>query len=101
MWPYNIFGGLQKIGEDVGAQRIGPMHQAGSDALLTVDTFFKICQRFEIQISEPEHDIKYVNELFGLGGNSTVYRPPPRSDAVDDATDDVPDLGTSTAGYTA
>ena len=45
-----LHGGLQKIGEDVGAQRIGPMHQAGSDALLTVDTFFKICERFDYQV---------------------------------------------------
>jgi len=96
-----LHGGLQKIGEDVGAQRIGPMHQAGSDALLTVDTFFKICERFDYQITEPENDHKYVNELFGLGGNSTVYRPPPRSDAVDDIPDDTPDLGTSTSGYQA
>lgn len=28
------------------------------------------------------NDHKFVNELFGLGGNSTVYRPPPR-DTVD------------------
>ena len=39
--------------------------------------------------------------FFGLGGNSTVYRPPPRSDAVDDIPDDTPDLGTSTSGYQA
>ena len=25
-----------------------------------------------------EKDQKFVNELFGLGGNATVYRPPPR-----------------------
>ena len=28
-----LHGGLQSIAEDVGCQRIGPMHQAGSDSM--------------------------------------------------------------------
>ena len=35
-----------------------------------------------------EKDRKFVNELFGLGGNSSVYRPPPResSDNINDTS---------------
>ena len=34
-----------------------------------------------------EKDRKFVNELFGLGGNSSVYRPPPR-DSSDNVSND-------------
>ena len=35
-------GGLQDVADEVGVERIGPQHQAGSDALLTSETFFKL-----------------------------------------------------------
>lgn len=38
----NLHGGLQKVSEDLKVRRIGPMHQAGSDSLLTAQTFFKV-----------------------------------------------------------
>lgn len=37
-----LHGGLQKIAEELEVSRIGPMHQAGSDSLLTAQTFFKV-----------------------------------------------------------
>lgn len=91
-----LHGGLQKIADDLQAQRIGPMHQAGSDALLTADTFFKLCARMESD-SGPEYEQKFENELFGLGGNCTVYRPPPRDESSADAPDDDnrPDVSTA------
>lgn len=91
-----LHGGLQKIAEDLSAQRIGPMHQAGSDALLTADTFFKLVQRFD-GIESVEYEHKFVNELFGLGGNGTGFRPAPRELTEETPTDDRPD----TSGFTS
>jgi CCR4-NOT transcription complex subunit 7/8 len=73
-----LHGGLQKIADHLTVARIGPMHQAGSDALLTCDTFFKLCDQLGGAAAVERSDQKYVNELFGLGGNCTVYRPPPQ-----------------------
>ena len=79
----NLHGGLQKVAEDLGCQRIGPMHQGGSDSLITCDAFFKLCEMLGTSPVAVEDDHKFVNELYGLGGNSTVYRPPPREEATD------------------
>jgi len=60
----NLKGGLQDIADDLEVKRIGPQHQAGSDSLLTLHTFFKMLQLyFEDQID----DEKYCGVLFGLG----------------------------------
>jgi len=92
----DLHGSLQKIADDLHAQRIGPMHQAGSDALLTADTYFKLCARLESD-SAQDYDQKYGNELFGLGGNCTVYRPPPRDESSTEVPDDDnrPDVSTA------
>ena len=42
-----MHGGLSALGETLQVERIGPMHQAGSDSLLTAQTFFCLgCQTF-------------------------------------------------------
>jgi CCR4-NOT transcription complex subunit 7/8 len=68
-----FFGGLQKCADDLGCERIGTEHQAGSDALLTMSTYFKLAQsKFS---NNPENAIdatKYKNELYGYGSNHTV-----------------------------
>lgn len=62
----NLKGGLQKTAEELGVQRIGPQHQAGSDSLLTAAAFFKMRRDyFEDQID----DAKFKGVLFGLGKN--------------------------------
>ena len=38
-------GGLSKLAVELSVERIGPMHQAGSDALLTGATFFELLKR--------------------------------------------------------
>jgi hypothetical protein len=38
----------------------------------------------KIGLRAMENDHHFVNELYGLGGNSTVYRPPPRDIVNDD-----------------
>ena len=39
-----FWGGLQKTADDLGAKRIGPEHQAGSDAMLTMSTYFAMAK---------------------------------------------------------
>lgn len=81
-----LHGGLQKVAEDLGCLRIGPMHQAGSDSLMTCDAFFGLVEKFKgagESVDWDARDGKFVNELFGLGGNCTVYRPPPRGNETE------------------
>ena len=42
----NLKGGLQEVANELDVTRIGPQHQAGSDSLLTGQTFFKMKEMF-------------------------------------------------------
>jgi CCR4-NOT transcription complex subunit 7/8 len=42
MKELNIQGGLTKVARQIGLDRIGTMHQAGSDAHLTSGVFFQL-----------------------------------------------------------
>jgi len=68
------WGGLQKTADDLGAIRIGPEHQAGSDALLTMSTYFALAVKHFSGPTGEIDDAKYKNELFGYGSNHTVRR---------------------------
>lgn len=57
-------GGLQDIADELGVARIGPQHQAGSDALLTCMTFFKMRQ---VYFDNKIDDSLYLGHLYGLG----------------------------------
>jgi len=62
----NLRGGLQKVAEQIGIERIGPQHQAGSDSLLTAGIFFEIRNLyFENSID----DEKFSGKLYGMGRN--------------------------------
>lgn len=69
-----LFGGLNKLGEQLGCERVGTMHQAGSDSLLTLDVFFRMKEEtFNGNIESSKEGI-----LFGLGGaglKSPSYSP--------------------------
>ena len=93
-----FFGGLQKCADDLQVQRIGPEHQAGSDSLLTMSTYFELAKRkFALKDGEKptnplptdfgfdgsdcpppnNHNIdsgRFRNELFGYGTNQTTVR---------------------------
>lgn len=63
----SLKGGLNKLAEDLDVERVGPMHQAGSDSLLTASTFFKMRQvYFDGAIND-----KFIGILYGLGAGSS------------------------------
>ena len=68
----SLKGGLQDIADDLGLERIGTQHQAGSDSLLTCQAFFKIRHMF---FEERIDDSKYQGFLFGLGGTTDSSKP--------------------------
>jgi len=58
-------GGLSKLANDLSVKRIGPQHQAGSDALLTLSTYFKLRETY----LKKELESKYSCALHGIGGD--------------------------------
>lgn len=62
----NLKGGLQDVADGLGVERIGPQHQAGSDSLLTLSTFFKLLDMFFDGIVD---DSVYMGCLYGLGSS--------------------------------
>merc|ERR1712238_185269 len=92
-------GGLQRLADDLGCQRLGAEHQAGSDSLLTKDAFFAlIASKFQdsVVVEQPKDDndnssnynkkhnssaswfddTRFANELYGYGNNHTVRKGP-------------------------
>jgi len=67
----NLKGGLQEVANELEVLRIGPQHQAGSDSLLTGQTFFKMKEMF---FEDDIDDSKYCGHLYGLGTNFVVNR---------------------------
>ena len=69
----NFFGGLQRLADDLGCQRLGAEHQAGSDCMLTMSTYFSLGNA-KFAKNGAIDDSKYRNELFGYGNNHTVRK---------------------------
>ena len=53
---------LQEVANELEVLRIGPQHQAGSDSLLTGQTFFKMKEMF---FEDDIDDSKYCGHLYG------------------------------------
>lgn len=60
-------GSLNKIAGDLRVKRVGPQHQAGSDSLLTLSTYFKLKITYFKGIQEQKHS----NVLYGIGQDGT------------------------------
>lgn len=63
-------GGLNKISRELGIERIGTTHQAGSDSLVTQSVFFKLLKSMskywdQTGIKDPEQHFNKI--LYGLG----------------------------------
>lgn len=59
----SLKGGLQDVADGLSVSRVGPQHQAGSDSLLTANTFFQLRRTF---FEDKIDDAKYAGQLFGL-----------------------------------
>lgn len=57
----SLHGGLNKLAELLGVERVGICHQAGSDSLLTCCTFFRLKKEYFNGLIE-----KYAGVLYGL-----------------------------------
>eukprot|EP01036_Dinobryon_divergens_P033184 gene33183-42914_t len=66
-----MHGGLSSLADTLQIDRIGPMHQAGSDSLLTAQTYFALLNK---HFSSTCDDSKFRGELFGIGSNHTKYK---------------------------
>jgi CCR4-NOT transcription complex subunit 7/8 len=70
---HQFMGGLQRLADDLKCQRLGAEHQAGSDSLLTMSTFFALVKA-KFTVNGKVDSSKCVNELFGYGNNHTVRK---------------------------
>ena len=57
-------GGLNKLAEDLGIPRIGLMHTAGSDAMLTGAVYFRMQDKY---FSNGKRDEEFIGFIHGLG----------------------------------
>lgn len=64
-----LSGGLSKIAKELDVDRIGTMHQAGSDAVVTAGVYFKL--RFKLKkswnIDVPKIEERMNGKLYGIG----------------------------------
>lgn len=66
-----FYGGLSALADTLQVERIGPMHQAGSDSLLTAQTYFALINKNMGGVCD---DSKFKGELYGIGSNHTKYK---------------------------
>ncbi|XP_054820243.1 probable CCR4-associated factor 1 homolog 6 [Prosopis cineraria] len=66
-------GGLRMLAEILDVNRIGSIHQAGSDSLLTCHTFFKLIEVYDLKNKLQE---KFEGVLSGLGPGANTCIPP-------------------------
>lgn len=70
-------GGLNKVSKELGIDRIGTTHQAGSDSLVTCGVFFSMVQTLgkfweQLGIQDPIH--YYKKKIYGLGNSPNEDR---------------------------
>ncbi|CAL8102715.1 unnamed protein product [Orchesella dallaii] len=84
MKSVDLHGGLQDIANQMGQQRVGTQHQAGSDSLLTGMTYFKL----QTEVFSGEIDAsKYCGKLYGFWVSAEDGREDGWNDEVGDLID--------------
>ena len=63
-------GGLAKLAKDLDIERIGTIHQAGSDSLITSQVFFKIKEMYRKWVPGKEVETKFNGSIYGLGDST-------------------------------
>eukprot|EP00349_Pseudokeronopsis_sp_Brazil_P009462 CAMPEP_0202969004 /NCGR_PEP_ID=MMETSP1396-20130829/14595_1 /ASSEMBLY_ACC=CAM_ASM_000872 /TAXON_ID= /ORGANISM="Pseudokeronopsis sp., Strain Brazil" /LENGTH=351 /DNA_ID=CAMNT_0049696053 /DNA_START=12 /DNA_END=1064 /DNA_ORIENTATION=- len=66
-----MHGGLEALAIALQLDRIGPMHQAGSDSLMTAQTFFGLIKKNFGGVCD---DSRFKGELYGVGTNHTKHK---------------------------
>jgi CCR4-NOT transcription complex subunit 7/8 len=70
-----LYGGLAALADSLEVQRIGPMHQAGSDSLLTSQAYFAFVEKYSNGVSSGAFDnSKFMGELFGIGNAQNKFK---------------------------
>jgi len=70
-----LYGGLAALADGLDVQRVGPMHQAGSDSLLTSQAYFAFVEKYSTGSSCSSFDnSKFMGDLFGIGGSLNKYK---------------------------
>ncbi len=59
-----LYGGLSAVAETLQVERVGEMHQAGSDSLLTLEVYFALINKYFDGVCD---DTKFQGQLYGLG----------------------------------
>ena len=78
---HHFLGGLSKLADDLGCERLGAEHQAGSDSLLTMNAYFALVKAKFTKNGQVD-DSRYTNELFGYGNSQTVRKGPIREMSI-------------------
>lgn len=73
-----LTGGLSKVAKELDIDRIGTMHQAGSDSLVTCRVFFKLKELFKkwwTSEDNPTIEDRFCGIIYGLGHstNEDIY----------------------------
>jgi len=63
-------GGLSKLADSLNVQRIGRCHQAGSDSLVTAETFFKLIRKYYPNL---EYVKQHSGKIAGLGDDAKGF----------------------------
>jgi hypothetical protein len=66
----DVSGGLVKLAKELDVERIGTMHQAGSDAYVTCKVFFRLRSKLKqlwLVESEAKIEERFKGKIYGIG----------------------------------
>jgi CCR4-NOT transcription complex subunit 7/8 len=69
-----VTGSLRNVAKELGVDRIGTMHQAGSDAQVTLEVYFKLRQKLKQMWcieSDQKLDERLAGKVYGMTDSFT------------------------------